>query len=287
MFMDDDNLATPAEVRTFVEAARRSPASIFTCFLNVFQSSQPVPERDPIHVWPFLGGALAPGLLRNVFGDANAFFRREVFDRIGGFTEDFGVGCEDWELFARAMLRGLRLEVVPEPLVLYRQSPQGMLNTTSQHANRMRALRPYFGLLPSHLRPLVHLARTETSTAGPLAAAPSTSISRLDHVQRAVIFGSGEAGKMAIDLAARCGWSVPWIVDNNPTMWDRTAHGLPVRHPESLKAERIDLVIVASLAGKPAISAQLERMGYAAGANFVHFLDPVRVGSMTLQLSLP
>jgi GT2 family glycosyltransferase/glycosyltransferase involved in cell wall biosynthesis len=282
MFMDDDNLAMPSEVRTFVDAARRSPASIFTCFLNVFQGATPVPERDPIHVWPFLGGALAPGLLRNVFGDANAFFRRDVFDRIGGFTEDFGIGCEDWELFARAMLRGLRLEVVPEPLVLYRQSPQGMLNTTSQHANRMRALRPYFGLLPSHLRPLVHLARTEKGAG---AAAPS--VSRLDHVQRAVVFGSGEAGRMALGLAEKCGWSVPWIVDNNPTMWDRTAHGLPVRHPESLKLERVDLVIIASLAGKPAISAQLEHMGFSAGANFVHFLDPVRIGSMTLQLSLP
>jgi len=266
-------------VSTFVTAAQQSGADVLTCFLDVFQSAAPVPGPSTAHVWPFLGGALAPGLLRNVFGDANALVRREVFARVGGFTEDFGVGCEDWEFFARAVLRGLRLEVVPEPLVRYRQSPHGMLLSTSSQANRMRALRPYLGLLPAHLRPLVHLARSERP--------PALNPARLDHVQRAVVFGSGEAGKLAIGLAERCGWTVPWIVDNNPTTWNTTAHGLPVRAPASITPSTIDLVIVASLAGKPAISAQLQKMGFAAGASFVHFLDPIRIGRTTVQLSLP
>jgi GT2 family glycosyltransferase len=280
IFMDDDNLAAPQEVSTFVRAAQHSPAGIFTCLLDAFQGPSP-DESSKRQVWPFLGGALVPGLIRNVFGDANACIRREVFDRVGGFTEDFGVGCEDWEFFARAALRGVRVEVVPEPLVRYRQSPHGMLSTTSQHANRMRALRPYLGLLPSHLRPLVHLARQDGSAAGAVPAP------RLDHVQRAVVFGTGQAGRLAMDLAARCGWSVPWLVDNNPAAWHGTAHGLPVRPPDSLARDRVDLVIVASIAGKPAISAQLEKMGFAAGSGFVHFLDPVRVGSVTYQLAMP
>jgi GT2 family glycosyltransferase/glycosyltransferase involved in cell wall biosynthesis len=280
LFMDDDNLAAPGEIETFVRAAVGGGADILTCFLDVFQGDAPT-DRTRVHVWPFLGGALAPGLLRNVFGDANALVRRDALARLGGFTEEFGVGCEDWEFFARATLEGLRVEVVPEPLVHYRQSPQGMLHSTSQRANRMRALRPYLGLLPAHLRPLVHLSQREEASTG-AAARPA----RLDHVQRAVVFGTGEAGKLAIDLATRCGWTVPWIVDNNPAMWNSTAHGLPVRPPDSLGRERVDLVIVASLAGKPAISAQLERMGLSPGADFVHFLDPVRVGRMTLQLSV-
>lgn len=288
MFMDDDNLAAPGEITTFVRAAVASGADILTCFLNVFQSSAPAPTTPPVHVWPFLGGALAPGLLRNVFGDANALVRRDVFTRIGGFTEDFGVGCEDWEFFARATLQGLRLDVVPEPLVLYRQSPQGMLQSTSHRANRMRALRPYLGLLPSHLRSFVHLAHLDSQPAPSVtsqdASAPTPM--RLDHVHRAVVFGSGAAGRLALDLAARCGWQVPYIVDNNPAMWNQTAFGLPVRKPTSLKKQKVDLVIVASLAGKPAISKQLEEMGFAAGCDFVHFLDPVRVGPMSTQVHL-
>jgi glycosyltransferase involved in cell wall biosynthesis len=288
LFMDDDNLATPGEIRTFVNAAVRSGADILTCFLNVFQSSAPAPTAPPIFVWPFLGGAIGPGLLRNVFGDANALVRRDVFDRIGGFTEDFGIGCEDWEFFARATLRGLRVEVVPEPLVLYRQSPQGMLQSTSQHANQMRALRPYLGLVPAQLRSLVHLAHTDTPspavplTSDPVVAAPI----RLDHVQRAAVFGSGAAGRLALDLASRCGWTVPFLIDNNPAMWNQTAHGKPVKKPATLAHDRVDLVIVASLAGKPAISSQLEEMGLAPGTDFVHFLDPVRIGPFTTQVHL-
>jgi glycosyltransferase involved in cell wall biosynthesis/GT2 family glycosyltransferase len=279
LFMDDDNLALPHEISTFVRAAQRTGADILTCSLRVFQSDSPAPGRLRGHVWPFLGGAMGPGLRRNVFGDANAFFRRDVFARIGGFTEDVGVGCEDWEIFARAVLRGLRLEVVPEPLVMYRQSPRGMLSSTSRHANEMRALRPYLGLMPPPLRPLVHLARQPASTTAPQAVAA-------DHVTRAIVFGSGEAGRLAIELATRCGWTVPWIVDNNPMAWTTSAHGRQVRAPETLTVDRGDLVIVASLAGKPAISGQLERMGLRPGADFVHFLDPVRVGGLTMQVSL-
>lgn len=288
MFMDDDNLAAPGEIRTFVQAAMASGADVLTCFLNVFQSAAPAPEHPPVYIWPFLGGALGPGLIRNVFGDANAIVRRDVFDRVGGFTEDFGVGCEDWEFLARATLRGLRVEVVPEPLVLYRQSSQGMLQSTSQRANRMRALRPYLNLLPAHLRALVHMAHIDSP---PLVASATGSASqstprRLDHVRKAAVFGSGSGGRLALDLATRCGWEVPYLVDNNPAMWNQTVHGRPVHKPDALRDRHVDLVIVASLAGKPAIATQLEGMGFAPGTDFVHFLDPVRVGSLTTQVSL-
>jgi hypothetical protein len=222
-----------------------------------------------------------PGLLRNVFGDANALFHQSVFERIGGFHEEFGVSGEDWELLARAVLHGLVVQVVPEPLVRYRQSPQGMLHTTSARANYMRALRPYFELLPPHLRPLVHLTRPRSA-----AIQPPARVARLDHVRRAVVFGTGAAGRLAIDLASRCGWDVPYLVDNNPSAWRTTAHGRPVRAPASLAADPADLVIVASLAGKPAISSQLERMGLVDGQDFVHFLDPVRRGNLVTQIQL-
>jgi glycosyltransferase involved in cell wall biosynthesis/GT2 family glycosyltransferase len=239
LFMDDDNVARPDEVRTLVAAAERARADIVACFLHVFQGVAPRPDEKPPRIWPFLGAALGPGLLRNVFGDANALYRRDVFDRIGGFTEDFGVGCEDWEFLARAALRGLRLEVVPEALVAYRQSPRGVQQSTPDAANRMRARRPYLGLLPAHLRPLVHLARDHTRTISHAGGEPA----RLDQERQAVVFGTGSAGP-------------------------------------------VDLVIVASLAGKAVIATQLERMGLEPGRQFVHFLDPVRRGNLVTQIQL-
>jgi hypothetical protein len=278
--MDDDNLAERSEIRTLVGAALASGADILTCFLRTFQSADPHPPPDaPTTTWPFLGAALVPGVRRNVFGDANALFRRSVFDRIGGFTEDVGVGCEDWELFARAVLKGLRLEVVPEALVRYRQMPTGMLHTTPKPANHLRALRPYLALAPAALRQLVSLAAQPATTSAAPAAA-------LDDVRTAVVFGTGDAGRHAIGLARTCGWQVPWIVDNNPGMWNRTAHDLPVRSPASLTSGGFDVVIVASLAGKAAIARQLTDLGLSAGRQFVHFLDPIRIGGLTHQVSL-
>jgi len=281
LFMDDDNIAEPHEVSTFVRAATASGADILTCFLRVFQGTEPSTSDEGTYCWPFLGAAVSPGVTRNSFGDANAFVRRAVFGRIGGFTEDVGIGCEDWEFLARATLAGCRLVVVPEPLVRYRQG-QGMLNTTSQHANRMRALRPYFQHIPPALRGLLHLAH-------PPAQAPpgSPGTARLDHVRRAVVFGAGEGGRAALKLAARCGWTVEYLVDNNAGVWHTEAHGLGVRPPAALEARDYDLVIVASQAGKGAIFNQLENMGLSHAEHFVHFLEPVSVSGVTAQVVLP
>jgi len=281
LFMDDDNIAEAHEVSTFVRAAEMSGADILTCFLRVFQGSEPPASDSGTYCWPFLGAAVAPGVTRNSFGDANAFVRRAVFDRIGGFTEDVGIGCEDWEFFARATLAGCRLMVVPEPLVRYRQSAQGMLSTTSQHANRMRALRPYFAYVPAPLRGLLHLAHAPASTA-----VERPSAARLDHVRRAVVFGTGEGGRVALTLAARCGWTVEYLVDNNASAWHTEAHGLRVRPPAALEARDYDLVIVASQAGKAAIFTQLEQLGLSHTEHFVHFLEPVSVSGVTAQVVL-
>ena len=36
---------------------------------------------------------------------------RAAFEELGGFTQDVGVGHEDWELWALAVLRGYVLQV--------------------------------------------------------------------------------------------------------------------------------------------------------------------------------
>src|SRR5262249_41194564 len=133
----------------------------------------------------------------------------------------------------------------------------------------------------------VHLG-SQTSLATPHASATPSAPEpvRLDDVRRAVVFGAGEAGRLAIGLAQRAGWNVPWIIDNNRAMWNRTAHDRPVRAPSSLAKGGFDLVVVASLAGKVEMSKQLEQLGLTPGEQFVHFLDPIRVGGVTLQLAL-
>ncbi|WP_448192857.1 glycosyltransferase [Azospirillum sp. sgz301742] len=142
LFMDDDNLAKPGEVSVLAAAALASGADIVTCFNDTFSG-----ERDGVPVAEtrrvFLGPAAEVGVLFNAFGDANALIRADAFRQLGGFSEDYGVGHEDYEFFARAVLAGLNLLTVPEALFWYRLDAGSMINTTSLGLNHIRALRPY------------------------------------------------------------------------------------------------------------------------------------------------
>jgi GT2 family glycosyltransferase/glycosyltransferase involved in cell wall biosynthesis len=159
-FMDDDNYARPHELRTLVGAARRSGADVLTCFSDVVTTAEPIrPDQPSTLRWLFLGGPAAAGPFRNVFGDTNALVRRSVFHDLGGFHEKRGVGMEDWELWARAVLRGYKLMVVPEALFWYRSAGDGVNTRTPLHANLMQVLEPYREATPEPLHALLELAQ--------------------------------------------------------------------------------------------------------------------------------
>jgi glycosyltransferase involved in cell wall biosynthesis len=158
LFMDDDNYAKPDELRTFVEVISHSDADILTCLLDVFDGDDEPLQSRHLSRWMFLGAALVPGIFHNCFGDSNFFIRKTAFDRIGGFTEDFGTTCEDWEFLAKAVLQGYRLEVVPKALVWYRMGTGSMYRSTKEYDNRMRMLRPYLDVMPPALRGVLPFA---------------------------------------------------------------------------------------------------------------------------------
>lgn len=142
-FQDDDNIPLSIEIASLVAAAEATGSDIITCF--AYQFSDDPPENlsiNDVHYFPLgAGGALS--YLSNVFGDANALVSRAVFNDLDGFSEDRGVGCEDYEFYARATSKGHKLICVPEPLFLYRVSPQSMLQTGRIYKNAMRARRGF------------------------------------------------------------------------------------------------------------------------------------------------
>jgi glycosyltransferase involved in cell wall biosynthesis len=159
LFMDDDNVARPHEVSTLVRTALRTDADILTCLADSFTGEgSPVPGCEQSRLL-FAGIDSLVGIARNCFGDANALVRRTAFERVGGFTEDPGVTHEDWEFFARAVLSGCRLEVVPEALYWYRVSPESMIHITPRQANYARSLRPYLDDFPPVYHDLLRLAQ--------------------------------------------------------------------------------------------------------------------------------
>jgi len=161
LFMDDDNLAKPCEISVFVKAATATGADILTCVASFFETGGPAGtlQRSPLgHNVP-LGGALGPGFFYNAFGDANALVKADVFHQLCGFTEERNIGFEDWEFFAKAVLAGYCLQVVPFVLFEYRSSPSGMLKTTSHYRNIRRALRPFLAECPRELAQALLLSR--------------------------------------------------------------------------------------------------------------------------------
>ncbi|HTW93239.1 MAG TPA: glycosyltransferase [Tepidisphaeraceae bacterium] len=149
IFMDDDNIAKPNQISTFVRAARFSGADILTCALDNFSGPDRPAEGNPqTHRWLPLGGAINVSVFTNLVGDANGLVRKSSFLALGGFTEDFGIGHEDWELFNKAILKGYKVQPVPESLYFYRIATGSMLRTTNGFANHMRSLRPYLADTP-------------------------------------------------------------------------------------------------------------------------------------------
>jgi glycosyltransferase involved in cell wall biosynthesis len=182
LFMDDDNIAKPDEIATFAAVVSRTGADVITCLFDSFEA-----DRDPAipgesdRRWLFTGANFPLCALQNTFGDANALISRRAWQEIGGFTEDYGVGHEDWEMFSRLTLRGYRLEIIPESLFHYRTSPTSMLRTSSARKNLLRSLRPHMEYLPRAYQPLVEMAvglsllRWESSLTPPIAP-PATDV---------------------------------------------------------------------------------------------------------------
>jgi glycosyltransferase involved in cell wall biosynthesis/predicted HAD superfamily hydrolase len=202
MFMDDDNVAKPNEISTLVAVAQRTGADIVTAFCDVFETEDTLEgdEPPPMRFTPF-GPDPALGVFTNCYGDANALYSRGVFNKLGGFTEDYGITHEDWELFCRASLEGVKMVCVPEPLFWYRVDPNGMFRGwyTQLHksANLRRHIRPFLEKLPYYQAKLVQLAQGLTTDlpvttvgANTRAAAPKISEpgqGRLPYARVAVI----------------------------------------------------------------------------------------------------
>jgi glycosyltransferase involved in cell wall biosynthesis len=149
LFLDDDNVAMPHEIATFARVARQTGADALTCFGDLFDSSHP-PRRDTVPGlrWLVSGTNQALGVLFNTFGYSNAMIRRAAFHDVGGYTEDHEGGHEDWELLARLVLGGYRLELIPESLFWYRVMPAGLLGSAPLRRNFLRSLRPHLDRIP-------------------------------------------------------------------------------------------------------------------------------------------
>lgn len=158
LFVGDSSAMEPEGISTLVHAARRSGADILTCPEEFVRNPA---EEDPAEEIPDLalplGAAPLPGLFRNCLGTSSALVRRDVFTAQGGYVEDVA-DFENWEFFARSMLAGYRLEVVPETLFRTSRKEAIMLSVPIDLYRQCRILQPYMKYVPKALKDLVLIA---------------------------------------------------------------------------------------------------------------------------------
>jgi hypothetical protein len=72
-------------------------------------------------------------LIKNTLHSASLMYRREVFEKIGGFDETLGVGVsEEYEFNLRCLKAGLKLGYCPTILAIYRRHPEQKIRTTKK-----------------------------------------------------------------------------------------------------------------------------------------------------------
>ncbi|MFD2207937.1 glycosyltransferase family 2 protein [Kiloniella antarctica] len=168
LFMDDDNWALVNELACFVQAIQHSNADVFTCIPGWHPNSDlsagtsvSIQTEDPKYPnvfldWLPLGGYSDLGVFINCFGDTNALYKKDVFEKLGGYNEDRTFILEDMEFFTRVVNEGYRLEVVPEILFLYRKHKQSRSALERPiFVSQLNTLSSYSKLVPEKLWPLL------------------------------------------------------------------------------------------------------------------------------------
>lgn len=199
LFMDDDNLAIPNELESFLMAMRNTASDILTCSSQTFSEEKDLNNLEQLPYWTPLGPLTALGIQHNVFGDTNFFISRESFNKVGGFKTENFYG-EDWEFLARAVLQGLTLQVVPERLFFYREHENNLSKMLGKRLGLLFRLETYSKHLPQEMSPYLQVLAIKTLEDFHRLKAEHTSgfycggkkLSGSDFVLRNVTYSDGE-----------------------------------------------------------------------------------------------
>lgn len=67
-----------------------------------------------------------------------SLFKREIFEKIGGYDENMKLGYEDWDYWLRATKSGYNVTVIKDPIFLYRKHGKSMITETVKHHKEIK-----------------------------------------------------------------------------------------------------------------------------------------------------
>jgi len=145
--MDADNVARPHMIERFVSALRRNPdLAALSCFCLAFKDENDLDNQEFQYAYRPTGGPHILASIKNVYGDANAIFRTDLFRAAGGYETDRDSSWEDLEAFVKLVNAGYRMDTLPEYLFYYRHLETGFSRITDSYLNQRRVLRQYYQL---------------------------------------------------------------------------------------------------------------------------------------------
>ena len=118
-FLDADDQWRPEKLATQARAASADVALVYSDRFNCGDRGH-LPPQAGMHLDLRVGESLAGLLKDNVITTSSVLLRRDVFEALGGFSDDPNVvPAEDWDLWLRVVARH-KAKLCPEPLVDYR-----------------------------------------------------------------------------------------------------------------------------------------------------------------------
>lgn len=247
--MDSDDRAHPLRLEKQAGLLERHPSTgVVSCLVEGFPPEQ---VREGFRVYmDWLNSLVTPEQIdREIFIESplahpSAVFRREVVADAGGY-QDHG-WPEDYDLWLRLHLKGVRFQKVPEVLLAWREYPHRLTRTDSRYSleNFLRCKAHY--LLP-----------------GPL------------HDRDGVfIWGAGMVGRRLSKHLLREGASLAAFIDIDPAKIGRLRKGRPVIPPEHLPEwlgrfrRPVVLAAVGSRGARTIIRSRLNAWGLVEGTDW-------------------
>jgi O-antigen biosynthesis protein len=145
LFMDGKSYAKAQLLSTMILATLRTGADITTCGVDYFSGrSSPASGQSPRATSIPLGASTTACLSPRLFGESTALVCRETFLRLGGFSDEGSADCKHWELFAKAVTQGFKLEAIPEALLWTRSQIVSVSSNPSTPSNSWDSSTPSY-----------------------------------------------------------------------------------------------------------------------------------------------
>ena len=130
--LDSDDYFEPEFCDKAVEILEKNQnIKVVTCYSRWFTNNDEV-------IFKPTGGGISNYILKDC-AMASAMFRKEDWERVGGYDEKMLKGFEDWEFYIRLHLNGGNTHVIPEVLFNYRNLE--ISNTTLALENKYENLK--------------------------------------------------------------------------------------------------------------------------------------------------